>query len=196
MLQRRTAIAAVLAGAVAVAGAVFAQSPSQPIVGISTITTYSADVRITAVDPNARTVTFTFANGATATRKLSPSLANFNAARVGDAVSVAFEDRLTFVLSGPNARVPGGRDVSVAAAAQVGQRVGAVAGDESINTWWVTSVDPAAGKVSLVSPNGGMVRTYSVTTPEGREQLPRVKPGDNVTAINREVLVVSITPKA
>jgi hypothetical protein len=103
MFQRRTAIAAVLAGGVSVAGGVFAQSPSQPVVGISTVTTYSADVRITAVDPNARTVTFTFANGATTTRKISPSLASFNAARVGDAVSVAFEDRLTFVLSGPNA---------------------------------------------------------------------------------------------
>jgi hypothetical protein len=40
------------------------------------------------------------------------------------------------------------------------------------------------------------VRTYNVTTQAGREQLPRVKIGDSLTAINTQVLVVSITPKA
>jgi hypothetical protein len=57
-------------------------------------------------------VTFTFSNGATATRKVSPSLANFNTARVGDTVSVGFEDRLTFVLSGPRAKAPAATSAS------------------------------------------------------------------------------------
>jgi hypothetical protein len=60
----------------------------------------------------------------------------------------------------------------------------------------VTAADPAAGKVSPVNPAGGAVRTYTVSTPEGREQLPRVKPGDYLTAIDKQVLIVSITPKA
>jgi len=195
MLNRRLVLATALAGSLELAGGALAQ-PSKPIVGISTVTTYSADARITAVDPTARTVTFTFGNGATATSKVSPSLASFNTARVGDSVSVGFEDRLTFVLSGPRAKVPAGREVSVVAAAEVGKSVGVAAGDEAIANWWVTAVDPAAGKVSLVNPAGGAVRTYTVSTPEGREQLPRVKPGDYLTAIDKEVLVVSITPKA
>jgi hypothetical protein len=174
---------------------VLAQSPSQPIVGIQSVTTYSADARITAVDPNARTVTFSFSNGATATRKVSPALANFNAARVGDMVSVGFEDRLTFVLSGPNAKVPGNQNVGAMAAASVGQSGAAVIGDDAVQTWWVTAVNPAAGTISLVNPAGGQIRTYTVSTPADREQLPRVKPGDNVTVVNREVLVVSIAPK-
>ena len=57
------------------------------------------------------------------------------------------------------------------------------------------STDVAAGTVSLVNPNGGQVQTYSVATPEGRAQLPRVKPGDSLTAISTAVLVVSIVPK-
>jgi hypothetical protein len=40
------------------------------------------------------------------------------------------------------------------------------------------------------------VRTYNVTTAAGREQLPRVKVGDSLMAINTQVPVVSITPKA
>jgi hypothetical protein len=41
-----------------------------------------------------------------------------------------------------------------------------------------------------------MVRTYNVTNPEGRQQLPRVKTGDNLTVIDSSVVVASITPKA
>ena len=59
----------------------------------------------------------------------------------------------------------------------------------------MVGVDPGAGKIALVNPAGGAVRPYSVTTPEGREQLSRVKTGDYVTAVDTDVLIVSITPK-
>ena len=102
MLTRRILILASLAGSMLLAGSAFAQG--QPVVGISTVTTYSADARITAVDPAARTVSLAFANGATAVRQVSPQVANFAQTKVGDMVSLAFEDRLTFVLSGPNTK--------------------------------------------------------------------------------------------
>jgi len=194
MFNRRLLIAAAFAGSVAAAGSALAQG--KPIVGISTVTTYSADARITAVDPTARTVTFAYSNGAVATRKVSPSLANFNSIKVGDMVSVGFEDRLTFVLSGPNAKTPRDRDMSVTATASDGRSAAGVSGEQAVANWWVVGVDPAAGKISVVNPAGGPVRTYSVTTAEGREQLPRIKTGDYLTAIDTQVLVVSIAPKA
>ena len=193
VFNRRLLIATAFAGSLLAAGSAFAQG--QAIVGISSVTTYSADARITAVDPKARTVTFTFADGATATRKVSPSLENFNAHRVGERVSVAFQDKLTFVLSGPNTKTPRDRDTSVNAAATAGKSSAGVSASDMIANWWVTGVDPAAGKISVVNPAGGQVQTYSVTTQAGREQLPRVKPGDNLTAIDRDVLVMAITPK-
>jgi hypothetical protein len=58
-----------------------------PIVGIQTVTTYSSDGRITAVDPNARTVTVTFPNGATRTHNASPAVANFSDFRVASNLS-------------------------------------------------------------------------------------------------------------
>jgi hypothetical protein len=196
MLNRRILFGISLAGSIVaeVAGTAFAQA-TKPIVGISTVTTYSADARITAVDPAARTVTLAYSNGATAVRKVGPSVASFAQAKVGDMVSVSFEDRLTFVLSGPNAKTPRDRDVSVTAAAGTGQSMAGVSADQAIANWWVTGVDPAGGKLSLVNPAGGEVRTFSVTTPEAREQLSRVKTGDYLTAIDSQAAVVSIAPK-
>lgn len=193
MLNRRILIGASLAGSMLLAGSAFAQG--QPIVGISTVTTYSADARITAVNPTARTVSLAFTNGATAVRQVSPSVANFAQTKVGDMVSLAFEDRLTFVLSGPNTKTPGDRDTSVTVAAGTGTSVAGASAGQAVANWWVTAVNPTAGTISLVNPAGGAIRTYNVSTAEGRAQLPRVKPGDSVTAINSSVAVIAITPK-
>ncbi|MBI2738160.1 MAG: hypothetical protein HYX38_16635 [Rhodospirillales bacterium] len=195
MLTRRILIATSLVGSMLVTGSAFAQD-GQAIVGISTVTTYSADARITAVDPNARTVSLAFTNGATATRQVSPSVANFAQTKVGDMVSLAFEDRLTFVLSGPNTKTPSNRDMNVTVATRGGSGVAGASAGQAVATWWVTAVNPSAGTISLINPGGGEVRTYNVTTPEGRAQLPRVKPGDSVTAINSSVAVIAITPKS
>ena len=195
MISRRYLIAGAFASAdLAAAGGALAQ---QATVGIQTVTTYSLDARITAVDPAARTVSLAFTNGATATRNVSQAVADFGARKVGDMVSVGFEDTLTFVLSGPNVATPRNRDTSVTATASAtGMGAAGVSASESIGNWWVVGVNPAANTISLVNPAGGEVRTYNVTTQAGREQLPRVKVGDSLTAINTQVLVVAITPKA
>jgi hypothetical protein len=192
MLNRRSFSAA--AASLVIAGSALAQG--QAIVGIQTVTTYSADARITSVDANARTVTVTYPDGATRTHTVSPAVANFSATRIGDMVTIGFEDTQTFVLSGPNTPTPRPRGTTVAAAASVGQSVGGVAASNTINNWWVTAVNPAANTISLVNPGGGPVRTYNVTSQAGREQLPRVKPGDSLTSINSQVLVVSLSPRS
>ena len=194
MFNRRFVIGATLAGSMLFAATAFGQG--QAIVGISTVTTYSADARITAVDPTARTVTLAYSNGATAVRKVSPSVANFAQTKVGDMVSLAFEDRLTFVLSGPNTRTPSDRDTTVTVATGTGTSVAGASAGQAVASWWVTAVNPTAGTISLVNPAGGEIRTYNVSTAEGRAQLPRVKPGNSVTAINSSVAVIAITPKS
>jgi len=194
MINRRLLIGATLASSILLGGAAIAQQ-GQPIVGISTVTTYAADARITAVDTANRTVSLAFNNGATAVRKVGPSVANFAQTKVGDMVTAAFEDRLTFVLSGPNAKVPRDRDVSVTVAAAGGKSAAGASADQAVANWWVTGVNTSAGTISVVNPAGGQVRTYNVTTQAGREQLQRVKPGDYLTAIDSQSAIVSITPK-
>jgi hypothetical protein len=64
-------------------------------------------------------------------------------------------------------------------------RARAVVGDDAVATWWVTGVNQAAGTISLINPVGSQVRTYTVSTPADREQLPRVKASDKVTVVRR-----------
>jgi hypothetical protein len=193
MFNRRFIIAAVAGASLAAVAPAFAQG--QATVGISTVTTYSADARITAVDTATRTVTLAYSNGATGTRTVSPSVASFAQTKVGDNVSVVFEDRLTFVLSGPNVKTPGDRNVSATVVGQAGQTIGGATAGQTVATWWVTAVNPAANTLSVVNPAGGEVKTVTVDTAAGREQLPRVKPGDALTVINSSVAVIGISPK-
>jgi hypothetical protein len=153
-------------------------------------------VRITAVDPNARTVTVTYPDGAVRTHTVSPAVANFGATRIGDTVRINLEDQLTFVLSGRNTPIPPNRDLTAVATTSSGQALTGIGASLAIGTWWVVAVDPAANTITLVNPASGPVRTYNVTTPAGRQQLPRFKVGDSLTAINNQILVLSITPKA
>lgn len=135
---------------------------AEAIVGIQTVTTYSSEGRISAVDPSARTVTIAFPNGVTRTHSVSAAVANFNATRIGDVVAVGFEDKLTFVLSGPNTVTPRNRDTTVADAGALGRQVAGIGAGQSIANWWVVGVDPAASTMSLVSPQGGAVQTFKV----------------------------------
>ena len=194
MLNRRGLVAIAILGPMLAPADIRAQN--QAIAGIQTVTTYTADVRITAVDPNARTITVTYPDGAVRTHTVSPAVANFGATRVGDMVSVAFEDRLTFVLSDRKTPTPPSRDVSVVGTAASGQNLTGVSASQAVGTWWVVGVNPAANTITLVNPASGPVRTYNVTTQAGRDQLSRVQVGDSLTAINSQLLAVSITPRA
>ena len=176
------------------AGQAFAQG--QAIVGISTTTTYTAEGRIAAADPAARTVTLTMADGSSRTVKVSQSVATLGSTKVGDTVAVGLEEKRTFVLSGPNTKTPGDRSTSVTAVGTMGNTVGAVAADKSVTNWWVTAVDLAGDKISLVDPGGGQIRTFSVDSAAGRANLSRVKPGDSLTSISSDIVAVSLTPKS
>ena len=193
MFNRRFIIAAAAGATLMATAPAFAQG--QATVGISTVTTYSADARITAVDTAKRTVTLAYSNGATGTRTVDPSVANFAQTKVGDMVSMVFQDRLTFVLSSPNVKTPSDRNVSATVVGQAGQTVGGATAGQSVANWWVTSVDPAANTISLVNPAGGQIQTFAVESAAGREQLSRVKPGDSLTVINSSFAVIGITPK-
>ena len=197
MFRTKRLIAAAVAGSFLWAGIAAAQSvPStKPIVGLSTVTTYAVDGRITAIDPSTRLVTLTQSNGTTVKRKVSDTVQNLGVVKVGDNVLVGYEEKLSFVLSGPNAKTPSDRQTSVAVSAAGPKAEAGVAASQTVASWWVVGTDTGAGTISLVDPNGGEVRTFRVVTPEGRAQLPRVKSGDYLTAVESVILVVAISPK-
>jgi hypothetical protein len=132
VLNRRGLVAIAILGSMLAPAGIRAQN--QAIVGIQTVTTYSADVRITAVDPNARTITVTYPDGAVRTHTVSPAVANFGATRIGDMVSIAFEDQLSFVLSDRKTPTPPNRDVSVVGTASAGQNLTGVSASQAVGT--------------------------------------------------------------
>jgi hypothetical protein len=127
---------------------------------------------------------------------VSRTAANIGSTKIGDNVTLGVEDTRTFVLSSPGVKRPPSGAGAVAAAVETNQGVAGARVSNSIANWLVVNVDPAANTITLVNPGGGEVRTYDVTTPAGRQQLPRVKRGDNLTELNSRVVVASITPKA
>ena len=195
MLSRRSLIVAALAGSALAGGHSFAQS-GQATVGIQTTIHYTLDGRIAAVDTNARTITITSTDGTQRMLNVSPMAANITSTKVGDNVEAAIEDTRTFVLSSPGVQTPAPGAASAAAAVETSQGVAGARVSKSIGNWTVVSVNPAGNTITLVNPGGGEVRTYDVTTDAGRQQLSRVKQGDNLTAINSRLVVASITPKS
>ena len=193
MFNRRSLIAIVLAGSALAGGHASAQD--QATVGIQTTTHYSIVGRIAAVDTSARTLTITAADGTNRMLNVSPMAANITSTTVGDNVALAVEDTRTFVLSSPGVQTPAPGAASAAGAVETSQGVAGARVSQSIGNWTVVSVNPAANTITLVNPGGGEVRTYAVTTDAGRQQLPRVKQGDSLTAINSRLVVASITPK-
>lgn len=194
MSSRRSLIVVALAGSALAGGDAFAQG--QATVGIQTTTHYTIAGRIAAVDTNARTLTITSADGTQRMLNVSPMAANITSTKVGDNVEVAVEDTRTFVLSSPGVQTPAPGAASAAGAVETSQGVAGARASMSIGNWTVVSVNPAGNTITLVNPGGGEVRTYDVTTDAGRQQLPRVKQGDSLTAINSRVVVASITPKS
>ena len=195
MFSRRSLIAVAVASSALASGHSFAQS-DQATVGIQTTTRYSLDGRIAAVDTNARTLTVTAADGSQRMLNVSSMAANITSTKVGDNVVLAVEDTRTFVLSSPGVQTPAPGAGTTAGAVETSRGVAGARISESIASWVVVRVDPAANTITLVNPGGGEVRTYDVTTDAGRQQLPRVKQGDNLTAINSRLVVAAITPKS
>ena len=172
-----------------------AASPDQPITGISSVTRYSSEARVSAMDAATRTITLTQSDGQTVQRKVGEAVQNLGLVKLGDLVSVTYEQKMSFVLSGPQAATPGERQVGVVAAAQSNYSSGAVVATTAVVNWTVVRTDVAANTISLVDPAGGQILTFDVTTTAGRVALPRVRPGDTLTAVDTQIAVITITPK-
>lgn len=167
---------------------------TQPITGISTTTSVSVDGRITAVDPATRMVTVATSDGRTVTGKVSERVGNLGQLKVGDRIDAGYEEKMSFVLSGPNTPTPASRVVG-GTVIEGGRQPAGASATQAVATWTVVSANTAASTISLVDPNSGPVHTYDVRTPEGKAELARVKPGDKLTAIYTELVFAAVTPK-
>jgi len=195
IISRRTMRAMALGTLLVASGPATGWSQGAPVTGISSVSTYSGTARITAVSPTTRMMSLAFPDGRTASYKVGDAVQNLGQVSVGDTIEGAYEERLSFVLSGPDTAAPRDREVLAAARAVPGQMPAGGVARQTVVSWTVVRTDVAANSISLVDPGGGQIRTFDVRTAEGRAQLPRVKAGDKLTAISDELMLLAVTPK-
>jgi hypothetical protein len=199
VVSRRAASTAALAIAFAVsfAAAAWSQAPAargtQPITGFQVVTNSVGSAKVTAINPGARMVTLAFSDGRTGSYKVSDTI-QIGRLGIGDTIEASYEEWLSFVLSGPDARTPADRDIAGAVRTGPGQVPAGAVANQTVVTWIVVGTDVPANTLSLVNPAGGQVRTFAVKSAAGRAELPRVKPGDRLTAISTELIVVAVVP--
>lgn len=190
------ATAALLIGLTPLVAAAQATSVNQPITGISVTTRGQAEGTVSAIDPGTRTVTVQTADGRTVRGKVSDAAGGLESVKVGDKVMAAYVQKLSYVLSRPDARTPGDRMQSATVMTGGGGALPAGAqSTRALATWTVISVNTANNTISMVDPAGGRVETFDVETAEGRSQLPRVKPGDKLTVSLVENVFAAVLKK-
>ena len=109
---------------------------------------------------------------------------------------MTYKERLTFIVSEPNAKTPPGYQAVAVAVAMEHPRwtIGAAAARD-VRNFYVVAVDPAAETITMVEPNGGAVHTFSVTDAAAQAQLPRIKPGYKLTIIDLQAVIAAIEKK-
>ncbi len=192
ILAKRYANVAAFALALAASGGAWAQAP---VAGLATVTSSKGEAKVTAVDPGTRVVTIVTADGRTVTGKVGDRVQNLEQVKAGDIAVVTYEERTSFVLSEPGTKVPGAGEVMVSARAAKGQLPAAGLMRQSLANYTVVSTNTQANTITLVNAAGGEVRTFDIMDPTARAMLPRVKPGDFLTAIDRQTLIATIARK-
>jgi hypothetical protein len=173
-----------------------AQVPgNQPIVGISLESSTPVVAKVAGVDPSGDTVTLMSADGTTETRKVS-SLADLRQLKVGDVVAATYKERLTFIVSEPNAKTPPGYEAVAAVAVDHPQWTVGAAAARGVRNFYVVAANPAAKTISMVDSNGGEIRTFAVNDPVAQSQLPLMKPGYKLTVIDVQAVIAAIEKKA
>ena len=188
----RFAIATVTVLLLATGGEANAQAPAT---GLSTQTSISVEAKVSAVDHTTRMMTLAMADGRTITGKVSDAVQNLGQVKAGDTAVVSYEERTSYVLSERGTRVPATGETVVSSRAARGEMPAAGLMRQTQVNYTVVATNVQTNTITLVDAGGGSVRTYDVTTAPGRAALPRVKPGDFLTVIDRQTLIGAIVRK-
>jgi hypothetical protein len=105
------------------------------------------------------------------------------------------QERLTFIVSEPNAKTPPGYEAVAEAAVEHPRWTIGAAAARDVHNFYVVAANPAAKTISMVDPNGGEVHTFSLTDAVAQAQLPRIKPGYKLTVIDLQAVIGVIEKK-
>jgi hypothetical protein len=169
----------------------------RPIAGVSVENAAPIVAKVAAIDASGETVTLTFADGSTATQKISGSLMkNLGQFKVGDTVIVTYRERKTFIAYEPNARQLPPEKFAAAVMVRDPQLSVGVGAAKKVQNYYVVGTNPAAKTLSVVDVNGGPVRTFTVNDTVAQTDLPLLKPGYRLSVADTEAFVIAIDRQA
>jgi hypothetical protein len=151
----------------------------------------TVQAKIYALDMATRQVSLQEPMGKITTMKVGPAV-RLEMLKVGDTVNAQYYRSVGFVASPPGAPVP--ENEIAAALARPVEVPGGVIGQVTQVSATVVGVDTANNTINIVNPKGGEVISVTVTDPARQAFLPRIKPGDTLTAVISETLAVAIDP--
>ena len=167
--------------------AVIASEPGKAAIAVAV----EINATVVAIDKGTRTVTLKGPKGRTVDVVAGDQVKNFDQIRVGDNVSVQYQEALTLELKKAKA-TPGASESAAAARAAPGQRPAGAVGREVVVLADVVAVDPGKSIISLKGPRGNVV-DLKVQNPD---HFKVVKVGDQVEAVYTEAVAVAVTPVA
>jgi hypothetical protein len=150
--------------------------------------TTKASAVIVALDAANRLITLKTANGKTFEVTAGPEVKNFDQLKVGQKVHAEYAEALSLELKKGGGGKSAASEKAGAAAAQPGQKPGAVAGRQVTVLADVVAVDHKTHLVTLRGPAGNQI-DIQVDDPE---QLKNIKKGDQVEASYTEAIAVMV----
>ncbi|MDI1287437.1 MAG: hypothetical protein PSV46_23840 [Reyranella sp.] len=164
-----------------------AQVQAVPREGVSFNDTVTAQVTVETVDTDARTIAVTLPSGRTVLMPVASGVANLGAIDDGSLATITYTEVVTML--NLRQKGPGSQEA----------RRDQMSGKPDANdiatgrfTLTVVAVDLAKNTVSVISGNGGAVRTYSANSIAKQDMLKKIKVGDVVIGMTTPLMVTSI----
>jgi hypothetical protein len=152
---------------------------------------------VEAVDPVTRAVTLRGPNGIV-TLIAGPEVRNFAQIHVGDRLVASYYVAVTAQLGSNSGRDAGGGgtqplSTTTSYGAPLGSSPAGAVAHTTTMTVKIEAVDPAAQTVSFIRPDGTH-RTVQANSPEMREFIKTLSPGDDVDVTYTEAIAVEMHP--
>jgi hypothetical protein len=164
-----------------------AQVQAVPREGVSFNDTVTARVTVETVDTDSRTMAITLPNGRTVLIPVASSVTNLAAIDDGSLATVTYTEVVT--LLNLRQKGPGSKE---ARRDQMGKPdpLDVATGRFTLT---VVGVDLAKNTVSVISGDGGPIRTYAATSIAKQDMLKKIQVGDVVIGMTTPLTITSIT---
>ncbi len=155
--------------------------------------TIEASATVEKLDLPTRLLTLKRENGEVVTVEVDPAVQNLPQVKVGDRVLVRYKEAIGASINATAAGQPVTVDLAIDHA-KPGEVPRAQASSTTNIPVTITAVDTKSNHVSFSRAEDGLVRAITVESPQAKEFIKQLKPGDTVVITYTEALAISVEP--